>query len=58
MDDDIGGFQCVPYLFERFEQWVETDPPDRDPTHPDTTGLEVVNIHMQPGDLLLFACRG
>jgi hypothetical protein len=37
---------------------VETQPPDRDPTHPDATGLEVVNIYMQPGDLLIFACRG
>jgi len=53
-DGDIGGFQCIPYLFEHFDEWVKTQPADRDPMHPDTTGLEVVNISMEPGDLLIF----
>ena len=52
-----GGFQCVPFLFEKFEEWVETQPADRDPMHPDITGLSVVNIEMEAGDLLiLIAC--
>jgi len=50
----VGGFQCVPYLFEHFEEWVKTQPDDRDPMHPDMTGLEVVNIDMEPGDLMIF----
>lgn len=51
---DIGGFQCVPYLFEHFEEWVKTQPEDRDPMHPDMTDLSAVNIDMEPGDLLIF----
>jgi phytanoyl-CoA dioxygenase PhyH len=53
-DGDVGGFQCVPWLFEHFEEWVKTQTADRDPMHPDTTGLTVVNIDMEPGDLMVF----
>jgi hypothetical protein len=53
-DGDVGGFQCVPYLFEHFEEWVKTQPGDRDPMHPDMSGLDVVNIDMEPGDLMIF----
>lgn len=53
-DGDVGGFQCVPELFEHFEEWVKTQPFDRDPMHPDVTDLKVVNIEMQPGDLMIF----
>ncbi|KQS96567.1 MULTISPECIES: phytanoyl-CoA dioxygenase family protein [unclassified Rhizobium] len=53
-DGDVGGFQCIPWLFEHHEEWVATQPADRDPMHPDTTGLDVVNIEMEPGDLLIF----
>lgn len=53
-DGDVGGFQCVPWLFEHFDEWVATQPADRDPMHPDVTGLAVVNIDMEPGDLLIF----
>lgn len=53
-DGDVGGFQCVPWLFEHFEEWVATQPADRDPMHPDTSGLDVVNVEMEAGDLLIF----
>lgn len=53
-DHETGGFQCVPYLFEHFEEWKATQPADRDPMHPDMTGLERDNIEMEPGDLLIF----
>ena len=53
-DAETGGFQCVPYLFEHFEDWKATQPADRDPMHPDMTGLERENIEMEPGDLLIF----
>jgi hypothetical protein len=53
-DDEVGGFQCVPHLFSGFESWVRTQPADRDPMHPDTTGLEIVNVTMDAGDLLIF----
>ena len=53
-DGDVGGFQCVPELFEHFDEWVKTQPADRDPMHPDTAGLKVVNVEMEAGDLLIF----
>ena len=53
-DGDVGGFQCVPEIFEHFESWEKTQPEDRDPMHPDMTGLSTVNIDMQPGDLMIF----
>ncbi|HEY5364729.1 MAG TPA: phytanoyl-CoA dioxygenase family protein, partial [Aestuariivirga sp.] len=53
-DGDVGGFQCVPYLFEHFDDWVKTQPKDRDSQHPDMTGLSAINIDMEPGDLLIF----
>lgn len=53
-DGDIGGFQCIPELFSNFEEWVKTQPADRDPHHPDLAGLTITNIEMNPGDLLIF----
>ena len=53
-DSEVGGFQCVPELFSNFDAWVKTQPADRDPMHPDTTGLAIVNVDLEPGDLLIF----
>ena len=53
-DRDVGGFQCVPALFSNFDEWVKTQPDDRDPMHPDTTGLKIVNIDMEAGDFLIW----
>ena len=53
-DGDVGGFQCVPELFSNFDAWVKTQPADRDPMHPDISGLRVVNVEMEAGDLLVF----
>jgi len=51
---ETGGFQCVPSIFEHFDEWVTTQPTDRNPKHPDTTGLEIVSPNLDPGDLLIF----
>ena len=53
-DGDVGGFQSVPHLFEHFDEWVKTQPADRDPMHPDMTGLSTVNVDLEPGDLMIF----
>lgn len=53
-DEETGGFQCVPELFSGFEAWERTQPTDRDPMHPDTTGLRIVSVSMEAGDLLIF----
>ena len=47
-DAEVGGFQCVPELFSNFDEWVETQPADRDPMHPDTTGLTIVSADLSP----------
>ncbi len=41
-------------LFYNFDEWVKTQPADRNPMLPDTTGLKIVNVEMDPGDLLIF----
>ncbi|MFK7924876.1 MAG: phytanoyl-CoA dioxygenase family protein [Bacteroidia bacterium] len=53
-DDDTGGFQCIPSLYRNFDEWVKTQPADRNPFQPDTTGLEIVKVKMKPGDMLIF----
>lgn len=53
-DPEVGGFQCVPELFRTLEQWLPTQPPDRNPFTPDTTGFEVKFVPMKAGDLLIW----
>lgn len=53
-DPEMGGFQCVPELFRTLEAWRRTQPADRNPWAPDTTGFEIKNITMKAGDLLIF----
>jgi hypothetical protein len=53
-DASVGGFQCVPHLFAHFDEWVRTQPADRDPMHPDIAGLEIVNVDLEPGDFLIW----
>jgi hypothetical protein len=49
-----GGFQCVPGFPRRIEEWLKTQPPDRDPWKPDTTGLDIQQIETKAGDLLIW----
>ncbi len=53
-DSEVGGFQCVPGLFENFDEWEKSQPVDRKPRHPDTTGFDVINVELEAGDLLIF----
>jgi hypothetical protein len=52
----IGGFQCVPWLFEHFDDWVKTQAHDRDPHRPDMANLQdqIVKPVLAPGDLMIF----
>ena len=52
--NETGGFQCVPELFRNFDEWVLTQPTDRDPFKPDITGFEVEQIETRAGDLLVW----
>ncbi len=56
MDENMGGFQCIPKLFRSFDTWKLTQPVDRDPFKPDISGLEdhIVKVGLEAGDLLIF----
>ncbi|MEM7015321.1 MAG: hypothetical protein AAF585_28010 [Verrucomicrobiota bacterium] len=49
-----GGFQCVPGMPKRIQEWIATQPDDRDPYRPDLTGLEVESVPALSGHCL---CR-
>ncbi|MEE2657990.1 MAG: phytanoyl-CoA dioxygenase family protein [Candidatus Latescibacterota bacterium] len=53
-EENQGTFQCVPGFHRQFEDWVRTQPPDRDPHRPDLEGLEVKKIAGKAGDLLIW----
>ena len=53
-DIDQGGFQCVPGMHLGLEEWVKTQPADRNPRVPDLTGRSVVPIPGKAGDLLIW----
>lgn len=56
MDEEMGGFQCIPELFRTYDTWKLTQPEDRDHFKPDTSDFEgkFVKVKMEAGDLLIF----
>jgi hypothetical protein len=53
-DENMGGFQCIPELYRNYDTWKLTQPADRDYFKPDVSGLELVKVKMEAGDLLIF----
>jgi ectoine hydroxylase-related dioxygenase (phytanoyl-CoA dioxygenase family) len=55
-DENMGGFQCIPWLFRNYDEWKLTQPADRNRYQPDTTDLDdkLVKVKMEAGDLLIF----
>jgi ectoine hydroxylase-related dioxygenase (phytanoyl-CoA dioxygenase family) len=55
-DINMGGFQCVPWLYQNYDTWKLTQPVDRNRFQPDISGLEdkIEKVAMQAGDLLIF----
>jgi len=55
-DENMGGFQCIPWLYRNYDTWKLTQPRDRDHFQPDITGLEdkIEKVKMEAGDLLIF----
>lgn len=55
-DENMGGFQCIPWLYRNYDTWKLTQPEDRDRFKPDVTGLEdkLVKVPLEAGDLLIF----
>jgi hypothetical protein len=52
--EDMGGFQCIPELYRRFDQWVKAQPGDRNPFQPDITGFTIEKVATNAGDLLIW----
>ena len=55
-DLDMGGFQCIPWLFQNYDTWKLTQAQDRNRFQPDITGLEdkIEKVAMEAGDLLIL----
>lgn len=56
MDEEMGGFQCIPWLYRNYDTWKLSQPEDRDRFQPNTSGLEdkLVKVTLEAGDLLIF----
>ena len=56
MDEDTGGFQCIPELFRTYDTWKLTQPEDRDRFKPDISSFadKIVKVGLETGDLLIF----
>ncbi len=52
--ENQGGFQCVPGFNNTFEEWVKTQPEDRNSHQPDLADLQVKSIAGKAGDLLIW----
>ena len=59
MDENMGGFQCIPWLFRNYYRWRLTQPADRNKFRPDITGLEdkIVKVGLEAGDLVIWDSR-
>ncbi|MEE9362355.1 MAG: phytanoyl-CoA dioxygenase family protein [Cellulophaga sp.] len=55
-DEEMGGFQCIPWLYRNYDSWKLGQPEDRDRFQPDITNIEdkIVKVKMEAGDLLIF----
>ncbi|MFT6000813.1 MAG: ectoine hydroxylase-related dioxygenase (phytanoyl-CoA dioxygenase family) [Neolewinella sp.] len=55
-DTEMGGFQCIPWLYRNYDTWKLTQPEDRDRFKLDTTSLEaeIVKVPLEAGDLSIF----
>ena len=53
---EMGGFQCIPWLYRNYDSWKQSQPEDRNRFQPDTKGLEehFVKVPLEAGDLLIF----
>ncbi|MDT0606494.1 phytanoyl-CoA dioxygenase family protein [Croceitalea rosinachiae] len=55
-DENMGGFQCIPWLYRNYDTWKLTQPEDRNHFQPSLEGLEdkIEKVKMEAGDLLIF----
>ena len=55
-DQEMGGFQCIPWLYKNYGTWKLSQPEDRNKFQPDISNLEnkIVKVSLEAGDLLIF----
>ncbi len=55
-DINMGGFQCIPWLYRNYDIWKKSQPKDRNYFQPDISKLEdkIVKVPLEAGDLLIF----
>jgi hypothetical protein len=58
---ELGGFTCVPGFHKIIDEWIASQPEDRDPRRPDLTrfpaGYELQPIPARAGDLIIWDMR-
>ena len=55
-DHEMGGFQCIPWLYKNYDTWRLSQPKNRNKFQPDISDLEdkIVKVSLEAGDLLIF----
>ena len=55
-DQEMGGFQCIPWLYKNYDILKLSQPDDRNKFQPDISGIEdkIVKVSLEAGDLLIF----
>jgi len=55
-DENMGGFQCIPWLYRNYDSWKLDQQENRDRFKPDVSQLQdkIVKVKMETGDLLIF----
>lgn len=55
---DMGGFQCIPGFHKNLEEWIDQQPPDRNPHHPDLDrlppGMKPTPIPAKAGSMTIW----
>ncbi|WP_343488231.1 phytanoyl-CoA dioxygenase family protein [Allomuricauda sp. d1] len=56
LDEQMGGFQCIPWLYRNYDTWKLAQPENRDHFQPNVSNLQdkLVKVTMEAGDLLIF----
>jgi hypothetical protein len=52
--EEQGGWQGIAGFHRDFDEWVKTQPADRDTRNPDLTGLEVTHVAGKAGDMIIW----
>ncbi|NVE01137.1 phytanoyl-CoA dioxygenase family protein [Massilia sp. BJB1822] len=61
LDEEVGGFVCVPELYRNYAEWRREQPDNWDWYRPDVSQFQFVNVYLEKGDLLIFnskLCHG